>query len=99
MRLFCNTCYKCVSNEVPDETAIRAALVCPECIAAGKVKFPEALECPKCKSGDLLFVTAGDSVMMACKQCTNIKTKPLTPELKAAIQAKMSPVDPWAGNK
>ncbi len=32
MRLRCTECGKSVSTEVPDETVIRAWLVCPECI-------------------------------------------------------------------
>ena len=40
MRLFCNICDKSVSNEVPDDIIIRAALVCPECIEAKRVAFP-----------------------------------------------------------
>jgi hypothetical protein len=101
MRLFCNTCGKCVSNEVPDETTIRAALVCPECIEAGKVTFPEPadkLECSKCKSEDLMCVAgvaAGNGVMIACKKCSNIESRELTPKLKGQIQAKMAPVDAW----
>jgi hypothetical protein len=41
MRLFCWTCHKSVSNEVPDETVLRAICICPECIEAGKILFPE----------------------------------------------------------
>lgn len=32
MRLFCFSCGKSVSNELPDDTVVRAALFCPECI-------------------------------------------------------------------
>jgi DNA-directed RNA polymerase subunit RPC12/RpoP len=35
MRLICFNCGKSVSNELPDTTTIRAALVCPECIEKG----------------------------------------------------------------
>ena len=31
MRLHCNACSKSVSNEVPEETVVRAWLECPEC--------------------------------------------------------------------
>ena len=41
MRLFCWSCAKSVSNEVPDETVLRAVCICPECIEAKKVVFPE----------------------------------------------------------
>lgn len=41
MRLHCYFCHKSVSNEVPEETVVRAALVCPECIEAGKIEIPE----------------------------------------------------------
>lgn len=32
MRLWCYSCGKSVSNEVPDATVVRALLECPECI-------------------------------------------------------------------
>lgn len=32
MRLRCNECGKSVSTEVSEETVVRAALFCPECI-------------------------------------------------------------------
>lgn len=32
MRLRCGKCGKSVSNEVPDDTIVRAWLECPECI-------------------------------------------------------------------
>jgi len=41
MRLKCYFCGKSVSNEVPQDTTIRAVLVCPECIQAEKVLIPE----------------------------------------------------------
>jgi len=37
MRLYCYFCGKSVSNEVPDKTVVRALLVCPECIEAGRM--------------------------------------------------------------
>jgi hypothetical protein len=40
MRLFCYICTKSVSNEVPDDTVVRAMLVCPECIEAKRIIFP-----------------------------------------------------------
>jgi hypothetical protein len=39
MRLFCASCGKSVSTELPDDTVVRAALVCPECIESEKVIF------------------------------------------------------------
>jgi len=39
MRLFCWTCAKSVSNDVPDDTVLRAVAICPECIEAKKVIF------------------------------------------------------------
>jgi hypothetical protein len=33
MRLHCTECGKYVSTEVPEETVVRAILVCPKCIA------------------------------------------------------------------
>lgn len=41
MRLRCYFCGKSVSTEVDDETIVRAILVCPECIEAGKMVIPE----------------------------------------------------------
>lgn len=32
MRLICYGCGKSVSTEVPDDTIVRAVLVCPECV-------------------------------------------------------------------
>lgn len=32
MRLRCYECQKSVSSEVPEETVVRAWMVCPECI-------------------------------------------------------------------
>jgi hypothetical protein len=44
MRLHCYFCGKSVSTEVPDETVIRAALVCPECIESGKIMLLEGVD-------------------------------------------------------
>ena len=41
MRLKCYYCYKSVSTEVPDDTIVRALLVCPECIDLGKLTEEE----------------------------------------------------------
>jgi len=41
MRGLCHFCGKSVTTELPDDTIIRALLVCPECIEAGKVIIPE----------------------------------------------------------
>lgn len=41
MRLRCFFCWKSVSNEVSDDTIVRAVLVCPECIEAGKIDIPD----------------------------------------------------------
>ena len=41
MRLYCWCCHKSVSNEVPEDTVLRACCVCPECIEAKKVIFSE----------------------------------------------------------
>jgi DNA-directed RNA polymerase subunit RPC12/RpoP len=40
-RLFCVGCGKRVSNDVPDSVVIRAVYVCPECIEAKRLVFPE----------------------------------------------------------
>lgn len=41
MRYFCWSCKQSVTSELPDDSIIRAVLVCPECIEKGRVKFPE----------------------------------------------------------
>jgi hypothetical protein len=41
MRYGCWCCHKSVSSELPDDSIIRAVLVCPECIEQGRVTFPE----------------------------------------------------------
>ena len=41
MRLHCWFCQKSVSSEVHHSVVVRATLVCPECIQAGKVIIPE----------------------------------------------------------
>jgi len=41
MRYFCYFCGKSVSSELPEESVIRAILVCPECIEAKRILIPE----------------------------------------------------------
>lgn len=41
MRLYCWFCGKSVSNEVPDETVVRAVCVCPECIERERIILSE----------------------------------------------------------
>jgi len=41
MRYPCYICGKSVTSELPDDSIIRAILVCPECIEAKKLLFPE----------------------------------------------------------
>lgn len=41
MRLVCFECHKSVSTEVPDDTVVRATMICPECLALAD---PAALE-------------------------------------------------------
>lgn len=54
------------------------------------------INCKKCQSDQLMFVAGASAiVMVACKGCGYIEQRTLTPELKAGIQAKMAPVDPW----
>jgi hypothetical protein len=36
MRFHCFYCHKPVTNELPEESGIRAIAVCPECIKSGK---------------------------------------------------------------
>ena len=48
MRLLCYNCHKSVSNEVPEDTIVRALLLCPECIdlwaAEGKLDLNKEIE-------------------------------------------------------
>ena len=41
MRYHCWFCGKSVTTPVPDDTLVRALLVCPECIDAKRIVFPE----------------------------------------------------------
>ena len=41
MRLWCWFCHKSVSTELPSDTIVRAVCVCPECIEAKKIHFPD----------------------------------------------------------
>ena len=41
MRYPCYFCGKSVTSELPEDSVIRAILVCPECIEAKKLFFPE----------------------------------------------------------
>jgi len=41
MRYICHFCGKSVTSELPDDSIVRAMLVCPECIGAGRVHIPE----------------------------------------------------------
>jgi hypothetical protein len=44
MRYYCHLCFKSVSSELPGDSVIRAILVCPECLEAGKAILPEREE-------------------------------------------------------
>ena len=39
MRYRCHLCGKSVTSELPDDSVIRALLVCPECIEARRIRF------------------------------------------------------------
>jgi hypothetical protein len=41
MRYHCWFCHKSVTSELPDDSVVRAILVCPECIQAKRIEFPE----------------------------------------------------------
>ena len=47
MRYPCYICRKSVTSELPYDSVIRAVLVCPECIAEGKIIFPVNKETEK----------------------------------------------------
>lgn len=44
MRYHCGCCGKCVTSSLPEDSVIRAFLVCPECIGNEKIIFPEIVE-------------------------------------------------------
>jgi DNA-directed RNA polymerase subunit RPC12/RpoP len=46
MRYHCHFCGKSVTSELPDDTVIRAILVCPECIEDKRIVIPEPAELP-----------------------------------------------------
>ena len=54
MRGWCWFCEKSVTSELPDDTVIRALLVCPECIGAQRIVFPDDddQEVPSEREGD-----------------------------------------------
>lgn len=41
MRYVCHFCGKSVTSSLPNDTVIRALMVCPECMEKGKITFPE----------------------------------------------------------
>ena len=41
MRGRCYFCGKSATSELPDDTVIRAMLVCPECIERGRIVIPD----------------------------------------------------------
>ena len=41
MRYHCGCCGKSVSSELPNDSIIRAFLVCPECLSAERILFRE----------------------------------------------------------
>jgi hypothetical protein len=44
MRYHCEFCRTSVTSELPDDSVIRAILVCPECIDSGKVIIVKPLQ-------------------------------------------------------
>jgi hypothetical protein len=40
MRYGCHCCGKSVTSDLPDDSLIRAILVCPECLEEGRVTIP-----------------------------------------------------------
>jgi DNA-directed RNA polymerase subunit RPC12/RpoP len=44
MRYVCSFCGQSVTSELPDDSVIRAVLVCPECIEAKRVIIVEPIE-------------------------------------------------------
>lgn len=46
MRIYCWTCGKSVSSELPGDSVLRAVAVCPECIEARRIVFAEDIDNP-----------------------------------------------------
>ena len=44
MRYVCHFCGKSVSSSLPDDTVIRAIMICPECIALSVGEFDRLAE-------------------------------------------------------
>ncbi len=64
MRLQCWRCHKFVSNELPENTLVRAVCTCPECInEEGSMD-----ECPMCKK---MTVRAKEMGEGGGVECTN----------------------------
>jgi hypothetical protein len=55
----------------------------------------EELKCQQCGSQDLMFLCGPQMAVVLCKTCWAQEHRELTSDLKAAIQKKMSPVDPF----
>jgi hypothetical protein len=55
MRYYCHFCHKSVTSEVPDDTLVRAVLICSDCIEKGKIVFPEEKQEPIVKKGDKIY--------------------------------------------
>jgi hypothetical protein len=66
IRYHCFFCAKTVSNEVPNDTVIRAALICPECIGmADHKKFDEVLKDIEARLKDNAVESAWNKVKLA----------------------------------
>ena len=61
MRYHCYKCSKSVSSELSNDSVIRAVLICPECIEAGKIIFPEE-ECPELESHEPIQMNLFDQL-------------------------------------
>lgn len=75
MKIYCWYCHKPVSNELPEDSIIRAISICPECIEHEKDKKIQrkAAEHRKakitCSNGHVRIVYVGQSFYDACPVC------------------------------
>lgn len=63
MRLHCNECGKSVSNEVPEETVLRAWATCPECVEELMLSEKQALELARKHKPPHLFPSSYNNVL------------------------------------
>ncbi len=91
MRYHCGCCGKSVSSELPNDSIIRAFLVCPECLSAERVLFRElppevptralgrpgeiTLPCPSC-GGQGIVEDPHHGHALRCEKCRGTGVNP-----------------------